>query len=278
VRIETSTAGKLYLDGKEQGEIPAGSAATLENVETGRHELEMQYENGSRESDTITVEKDAVVSAIFLLTPLQSEPQPKEPDKPRAKEQAASSEEKAPEGPLANNEAIPFASIQIDGKFDDWQSIRPAFVNLHTDKGDLGIRRAFIAMDNDFLYLMIEIADDTQSSFFHPNNFNRKHETTIYGIGIHTAFRGINGNVYYSRGSNSWNIDIGGGPWGDWKHISNSGKYSMKGSFLEAAFPLSAFKDYVVTGYFYGVNVYSGYNEGGKFITVDSLEGKSFQF
>ena len=52
----------------------------------------------------------------------------------------------------------------------------------------------------------------------------------------------------------------------------------MKGSSLEAAFPLSAIAKYVVPGQSYLVGAYNGYNENGKFVSVDGPGSKKLQF
>jgi hypothetical protein len=277
VRIETKSAGELFLDGEPQGEVPSGGAATLEDVETGSHELEMRYDNGSTESNQVTVQRDSVASAIFLASSDRIEQQPVEPEKPQEAQPVASAEQQPPGEPLAKGDAIPTAAIKIDGKFDDWEDIRPAFVNPYTSKGNMGIRRAFLARDDKTLYVKMEIADDTPSSWFHSDNFNREHNT-VYGVFIGDATFNIGLNVYYDRERNTWHTDIGGGPVRDWKHISTLGSWAMKGSSMEAGFPLAAFAKYVVPGNQYMTSVYSTYNEGGKAVAVDSTQGKQLQY
>jgi hypothetical protein len=277
IRIETRSAGELYLDGEPQGELPSGGTASLENVETGSHELEMRYDSGSRESNQVTVRGDSIASAIFGFAAEMTEPQPAPAVQPSQEQPPAEAQKKSADL-LADGDAIPTATIKIDGRFDDWQGIPVAFSNPYTDKGNLGIRRAFVARDDKMLYVRIEIADDTKSWLLHPNNFNRDHDS-IYGVLIGDDRININLNVEYWHWNNTWNTSIGGGLTSQaWKPISKSGSYAMTGSLLEAAFPLDAIAAYVVPGNVYRVNVYAGYPEGGKFVGVDSTTFKQLQF
>jgi len=178
---------------------------------------------------------------------------------------------------LQSGDPLPQASIKIDGKFDDWEDILPAFLNPYTSKGNLGIRRAFLARDDKTLYVKMEIADDTRSWLLHPDNFNREHRT-VYGVFIGDRTFNINLNVYYDPERNTWHTDIGGGPVGDWKRISSLGNWAMKGSSMEAGFPLASFAKYVAPGGSYMTSVYTCYNEGNKVVTVDSPQAKQLQF
>ena len=279
VRVATGSAGDLYLDGELLGPLPEGGAATLENIEVGPHELEMRYDNGSRESDAVVVKKDALVSAVFLLRVSHlSEQQSSGLEKAPAEQPAASSTQNAPADVLADGEAIPTASIKVDGKFDDWLNVRPAFSNPNTDKGNLGIRRAFIAKDQKNLYLLVEIADDTPVRFLHPHNFNFTHDTT-YGLYIGDDTFNLNLNVTYGTWNNAWFAAIGGGLTSEpWKPISESGRYSMKGSQLEASFPLSVFPKYFMLGGSYSTSFYTCYHEGDQLVTGDGTDGKRFQY
>ncbi len=49
VRVETATAGILYLDGARQAELPVGASARIENLETGTHTFRILYEDGKQE-------------------------------------------------------------------------------------------------------------------------------------------------------------------------------------------------------------------------------------
>ena len=65
VEIEVKSIGTLYLNGNKQGAIPAGGTATLSDLETGSYALEMRYEDGKIESQSVMVKKDQTVQAIF---------------------------------------------------------------------------------------------------------------------------------------------------------------------------------------------------------------------
>jgi len=278
VRIETKSAGELFLDGASKGRVPAGGAVTLEQVESGSHSLEMRYNNGSRESDLVIVERDVMASATFVFGTEITEAKTSPPRQPSEAQAEPNEERQKPGELLTNGDAIPTAAIKIDGRFDDWQGIPVAFSDPYTDKGNLGIRRAFVARDSKMLYVRIEIADDTKSWLLHPNNFNRDHDS-IYGVLIGDDKININLNVEYWHWNNTWNTSIGGGLTSQaWKPISKSGSYAMTGSLLEAAFPLDAIAAYVVPGNVYRVNVYAGYPEGGKFVGVDSTAFKQLRF
>jgi hypothetical protein len=74
VAIETAISGKLLLDGVPQGTVPAGSKATLENVEAGSHQLTIQYEDGREETRTAAVRGGESTEVSFLApAPLASQ-------------------------------------------------------------------------------------------------------------------------------------------------------------------------------------------------------------
>ena len=66
VAIEIAISGKLLLDGVPQGTVPAGSKATLENVEAGSHQLTIQYDDGREETRTAVVKGGESTEVSFL--------------------------------------------------------------------------------------------------------------------------------------------------------------------------------------------------------------------
>jgi len=69
VRVTVVTAGALYLDGERQVSLGAGSAATITDLTTGSHGLEMRYTDGKNETRSVTVQKDSTITATFTYKP-----------------------------------------------------------------------------------------------------------------------------------------------------------------------------------------------------------------
>jgi len=65
VRISAATAGTIYLDGDRLGSVSAGSAAVVNDVETGSRSIEIRYADGERESSRVTVREGATARASF---------------------------------------------------------------------------------------------------------------------------------------------------------------------------------------------------------------------
>lgn len=65
VAVEVRTAGTLYVDGIRQVRIPAGGTARIADLKAGSHNLEMRYENGQREEQSVAVEKDQSIPVAF---------------------------------------------------------------------------------------------------------------------------------------------------------------------------------------------------------------------
>jgi formylglycine-generating enzyme required for sulfatase activity len=66
--VQVRTAGLLYLDGTRQVRILSGGTARIVDLESGKHSLEMRYEDGYREEQTVIVEKDQIIQVIFGYT------------------------------------------------------------------------------------------------------------------------------------------------------------------------------------------------------------------
>lgn len=65
VTIEVKTKGTLYLNGAAMGQLAAGSSARLDDIEAGKANLEMRYEDGKTEMLTADVTKNAVAAVSF---------------------------------------------------------------------------------------------------------------------------------------------------------------------------------------------------------------------
>ncbi|MEW5814402.1 MAG: SUMF1/EgtB/PvdO family nonheme iron enzyme [Spirochaetota bacterium] len=75
VRVETETAGTFYLDGVRQTSVPAGASARIDNLEAGTHTFRMVYEDGERETKTVTVYKDSTAPVAFSYRPAPKVPE-----------------------------------------------------------------------------------------------------------------------------------------------------------------------------------------------------------
>ena len=64
VKLMVKEAGDLYLDGVSMGKITANRSATLNNIETGSHAIEIRYA-GNTERKTVTVYENRTASLSF---------------------------------------------------------------------------------------------------------------------------------------------------------------------------------------------------------------------
>ena len=64
VKLSVKEAGDLYLDGVNMGKIAANRSATLNNIETGSHAIEIKYA-GNTERKTVTVYENRTASLSF---------------------------------------------------------------------------------------------------------------------------------------------------------------------------------------------------------------------
>ena len=257
ITVETRTEGDLFLDGVQQGALPIGNVATIENVEFGRHELEMRYSNGQAEKQALTVDKEDPVSVRFTRTFTASAPTPAAPvqaPKPAAQPPAAAPAAPRGETPQALKQELtpldplPFVQIKVDGNVDDWEGVLPAILHRSYDNGSFAIDKVLLAVDDDNLYVRLDIKDDTPSSFFHPNNFDAKHNS-LYELGFDSKMKWVVLHVTYDLGwSKRWTFELGREFKGAWTPDRNNGRYAMKGSTLEAAYPIKLFREYLGIG------------------------------
>ena len=64
LEVSARTAGRLYLDGKSMGSIPADSKAELNNIPVGTHDLEMRY-GSETEKKRVTVGEGRSLKVAF---------------------------------------------------------------------------------------------------------------------------------------------------------------------------------------------------------------------
>lgn len=68
VLLRLKTGGKLYIDNDFYGKVPIPTTVTINNIETGEHTIEMQYEGGAREIKNVYVNRNEKVYVDFYGT------------------------------------------------------------------------------------------------------------------------------------------------------------------------------------------------------------------
>jgi hypothetical protein len=254
--VEARTEGVLSVDGTVQGQVPVGNIATIENLEFGSHDFEMEYENGQTERLSVAIDKKEPIPVQFrkfFETP---------PSEPPAQEQeavavsdglaptAAPAEDATPlKDELEAHDHLPAASIKIDGNFDDWSGIPAAIRNSSSKTGKLGIEALTLAVDSKNLYARIDINDPTSPSFFHPSNFDTDHNS-VYKVAFENGWAWAVLEITYdaSKWGGRWTMELGRTVDGKWAPDRNSGSYALKGSSLEMSYPLDRLKEYLAVG------------------------------
>ena len=235
VTITTKTTGTLLLDGAVQGQIPADRLATIENLEEGSHELEMQYENGQTEKIPVTIDSEEPLSIkferVFLAASNQAATSAEAPAKIGSTET------------LRDGDPLPQASIKIDGDFGDWNGILPAFLITELPESNialsLAIDKVYLAVDGKNLYMRFDIKDVTMNSSIHPHNFFMDQNCT-YCIDLTSGAYHVDAKVTFDANRKIWFTSIG---------LSFNGQYlkdiekayinvAMKGFSMESSFPL----------------------------------------
>ena len=258
--VTTATDGTLYLDGKAMADVPAGAQAKLDSVEIGERSLELRYADGQVERHTATVEAEsgARVSFTYRVAPpaavtLEGQTAPS----------AQTPAEVVPKDALQNGDSLPKASIKINGQWDDWNGILPAFTSGRgsPEKENLAIDKVYLAVDQKNLYMRIDIKDVTPSSFFHPHNFMTDQRSS-YGLDLENGKNHVIVQVIYSIGAkqNEWLVITNRWLTDHSADISKTTYYAMKGPRVEAAFPLKAIKENLgITSGSYKVTARTGY-------------------
>jgi len=162
-------------------------------------------------------------------------------DKPQTSPLAAPGSETA----LANGDPIPLASIKIDGNFDRWNATAPAIIGKGSN-GNMHFDKVFLAHDEKDLFIRIDIKDATRPSFVHPVNFQTT--SCSYCIEITNGQRTVLANIFtwydptvgYSRNVVHFCAELDLCNAGKWAKVAD-GEFYMKGSSVEASFPLETF-------------------------------------
>lgn len=285
VSILTKTTGTLLLDGVAQGQVPAGRVATIKNLEAGSHELTMQYENGETEKIPLNIDSEEPVSITFASIFLSSTAQSAATVESQAAPSAQAPKRVLPKDSLQDGDPLPKASIKIDGKFDDWYGILPAFtsgIGL-PEKKNLAIDKVYLAVDAKNMYMRFDIKDATPSSFFHQSNFMTDNRSR-YMIVLMNGARHIEAYVYYGLNDRNpnWNVLIHSWVDGHWVDIDRNGEYAMKGSSLEASFPLEQIRaslGVLAAGSNYTVYARTCYDDAqGRLFEGDRTDSKQLAF
>ncbi len=186
---------------------------------------------------------------------------------------------------LPDRSPLPVVPIKIDGHFEDWKSVTPAFIApQYAKEGDLIIDKVYLAVDYENLYMRMDIKDGTPSTFAHPNNFHKKHARVSYGLDVKsTVCKLILELILLTDSGNQWSariarLDLKGQNW--WV-ASGPQKYSMKGSSFEAAFPLLMLKKHLgplSPSTYYQISARTGYPGAAEWVKIDGTPEKSFTF
>ncbi len=187
-------------------------------------------------------------------------------------------------GELSDRDPLPTASITIDGNSEDWKSVAPAFFGPPPDKqGNMILDKVRLAVDRDNLYMAIDIRDPAPSSFARPHNFDRTHVYSSYGVDVIGEKNWLILEMIYivENDMNSWVLRIG--KWDpkrqSFTEISRAGKRAMRGSFLEAAVPMTVLRKYLGPPSTYcKISARAGYPAGKEWVTTFRTKEKSFTF
>ncbi len=184
---------------------------------------------------------------------------------------------------LSSYDSLPKASITIDGNFDDWNGVPPAFSNSFSAKtGSLSIDKVYLAVDSDKFYMRFGIKDTTPSSFFHPNNFDTSHKYPSYGLDVKSARSWLVIQIFLDsnpQAANRWLAQIGrmdtNGK--NWSEVSKTLNCAMKGSSSEAAFPLELMKKLLGSPN-YHIVARTGYQGAQGWVSGNGTLAKFFSF
>ena len=237
VRSDPSGAS-IVVDGENVGVAPL-----VVEVEPGAlHTVELEKQNYETFRADLTEDAGSKIVISRKLKPVASS----------VASTATPSAALPPATPQA--QPLPHASIKIDGKFDDWQNIKPLVVSSENATDNKAISKVSLAEDTKNLYVRLEIADKTQSSFFHPANFKDDVDQFSYAVTIENPERTKNATIrlvrYYNNSGNAdvWYVEVGvrkgtfQSPFGVAWNNGSQGDFSMKGSSLEIAVSLDKIK------------------------------------
>jgi hypothetical protein len=249
--VETDTTGTLFLDGVSQGQIPVGSQATIENLVAGPHEIAMIYDDGEKSTQSVTI-KNGKTSAVEFAHPVKGAPVAS----PAVSAQVPAApplQNTPPSLPLLDGGPLPAASIKIDGNFDDWKNIPPVAVGVQDAKDNLSINRVALAVDAEKLFIKLDIADTTPSSFFRPSNFKEGVDQVSYAVSMDNGegTKSVTVRLFKNLQNNQqgWFVEIGvrerdifRSSFGPFWITGSKGEFAMKGASAEVSVPLDKIK------------------------------------
>jgi hypothetical protein len=148
--INTLSAGTLFLDDKQMGEVPTGADARIDNIDVGDHIAEMHYAPGLTERSNVTVEKDKTSLLTFR-------------DYLYKKDDSSLSLAVPGEVKL-NPIRIVHRTISMTGNANDWEGIEPYWTTPSGtkialfDQAGAEVTRIYVCRDDSFLYWRIDFA------------------------------------------------------------------------------------------------------------------------
>jgi len=159
---------------------------------------------------------------------------------------------------------VPRRTISLNGDFSQWEDVQPALVGRASVDGDF-IKKVYLAVDGEKLYMRFEIRDSRPSSLFHSNNFTTSHDDVSYGINIKSRDLSVNAvmDIYHQNSRRVvLNEHFG---LGNNKRLTISEDYAMTGSTVVAAFPLKpiiAYLGSLAPGKHYSIMGFIWYRDG----------------
>jgi len=137
---------------------------------------------GETEKIAVKTDSNEPLSIKFTSIDMQSPAYPAAAVETQSAPSAKAPAEVCPKNAPRKGEPVPQAAIKIDGNFDDWNGILPTFTHAGwAGKKNLATSKVYLAIDNKTLYMRLDVADSTASSFFHPYNFSTD-DNSSYGL------------------------------------------------------------------------------------------------
>ena len=152
----------------------------------------------------------------------------------------------------------------------------PSIPNKNVD-----IIACFLATDDTYLYVRIDIGDDRKSSLFRPHNFKWNTWTTyqLDVFGFDTFFFQL--GTHYEEGKNQWvtlanRTDLR--PPNEVLETVTGYSCRLKGASLESRFPLSFLAPRISHGVERPAQVGIGYSRDGSWVSADTTELRNVVF
>jgi hypothetical protein len=167
---------------------------------------------------------------------------------------------------LPDRSPLPAADIRIDGNFNDWGPLTPAFLATGSSvAANLAIEKVYLAVDAKNLYMRFDLKDHRPTTGANTHNFDSSHNTS-YGLDLVNGDAHLVVNVNYWEGRKiPWAVEVIRQAKGTWETVvSTASNLSMKEGSLEVAFPLAAIRKYlgpIAAGSYYSVVARTGYSD-----------------